>query len=294
MKITAVLAIRNEEAYLANCLRHLVQNEVNFAIIDNGSSDSTPEIYRRAEFAASLVDVREQPYCGSYSWADLLRRKMTIAEAVDADWIVNLDADEIMHSYRDGESLREALCRLDSEGWNVVNFDEFVFLPVEASYVSDVLEHQPIAHYYFFQPNSPRLMRAWRKASGLSMVESGGHVLTGDDVRLAPEHLALRHYIVRNQEHAFTKYSTRIFAPEDLARGWHRARANQSAEAFAFPPASLLKRLDKIDKRDLDRSEPWTAHYWQRSQAWGSPRDLRGAGEVSLGSHDPEGRLPRG
>jgi len=265
MKITAILAIRNEEAYLANCLRHLVQNEINFVIIDNGSSDSSPEIYRRHEFAANLIDVEQQPYSGTFSLAEQLRQKMNVAEAIDTDWIIHLDADEIMHSYRDGESLSEALCRLDFEGWTVANFDEFVFLPVETSYVSDMQGYQPVAHYYFFQPNSPRLMRAWRKAGGLSMAQSGGHVLTGQDLRLAPEHLALRHYIVRNQEHAFAKYTTRVFAPEDVALGWHVARANRPARAFALPPPRLLKRLDKTDQRDLDRSEPHTAHYWQWS-----------------------------
>jgi glycosyltransferase involved in cell wall biosynthesis len=265
MKITAILAIRNEEAYLANCLRHLVQNDVDFVIIDNGSSDSSSEIYRRLEFAANLIGVEEEPFHGTFSLADQLRRKLKVAEAVDADWIIHLDADEIMHSYRDGESLNEALCRLDSEGWTVVNFDEFVFLPIESSYVTDVGGYQPISHYYFFQPSSPRLMRAWRRAGAWSMVKSGGHVLTGDDVRLAPEHLALRHYIVRNREHAFTKYPTRLFASEDLALGWHRARANQPAKEFELPTTSILKRLDKTDSRDLDRSEPWTAHYWRRS-----------------------------
>jgi glycosyltransferase involved in cell wall biosynthesis len=265
MKITAILAIRNEEAYLANCLRHLVQNEVNFVVIDNGSSDSSSEIYRRLEFAANLIDVEELPYGGTFSLTEQLRQKMEVVEAVDTDWIIHLDADEIMHSYREGESLNAALCRLDAEGWTVVNFDEFVFLPSEADYVSDAQGCQPIRHYYFFEPSSPRLMRAWRKAGGLSMVESGGHLLAGNGIRLAPEHLALRHYIVRNQEHAFTKYTTRVFAPEDLALGWHGNRANQPAEAFAFPAASLLKRLDKTDQRDLDRSEPRTAHYWQWS-----------------------------
>ena len=28
MIVTAILAIRNEEAYLANCLRHLVRNQI--------------------------------------------------------------------------------------------------------------------------------------------------------------------------------------------------------------------------------------------------------------------------
>ena len=56
---------------------------------------------------------------------------MEVVEALNSDWVVHVDADVIMHSYREGEGLREGLSRLDAEGWNVVNFDEFVFLPIE-------------------------------------------------------------------------------------------------------------------------------------------------------------------
>jgi len=267
MLVTAILAIRNEEAYLANCLRHLVRNQIDFVIIDNGSSDSSAQIYRRREFSANLVDVQDLPFAGVFSLTQQLRRKMQVIDTLDTDWVVHLDADEVMHSYREGESLNEALCRLDAQDWNVVNFDEFVFLPVGHDYVPEATEHQPISHYYFFEPFAPRLMRAWKKASGFSLAKHGGHLLDGAGLRLAAERFALRHYMVRSQEHALHKYTTRFFAPEDLALGWHGFRANQPSKAFALPPEGCLKRLDKTDKRNLDRSEPWTAHYWQRFQA---------------------------
>ena len=56
---------------------------------------------------------------------------MTIIDDIETDWVIHLDADEIMHTYRRGESLNEASHRLDAVGWNVANFDEFVFLPIE-------------------------------------------------------------------------------------------------------------------------------------------------------------------
>jgi len=82
-------------------------------------------------------------------------------------------------------------------------------LPVEHVYVPETPGHQPIRHYYFFQLFAPRLIRAWNKASGFSLAEHGGHLFTGAELRLAPEHLALQHYMVRSQEHAFAKYTTR-------------------------------------------------------------------------------------
>jgi len=265
MTVTAVLAIRNEAAYLANSLRHLVRNGIDFVILDNGSADGSRDIYRRPEFAANLVDVRDLPFAGVFSLAELLRQKMAIVDGLQTDWVIHLDADEVMHSYRLGESLSDALARLDAEGWNVVNFDEFVFLPVDAEYVPDGPEHQPMSFYYFFEPRSPRLMRAWRRTSGFSMVASGGHAVDGPGIRLAPEHLVLRHYLARSQEHAFEKYTTRRFADAEIAIGWHHARIGQPREAFQLPPAWALKRLRGPADREFDRSDPWPAHYWQRT-----------------------------
>jgi glycosyltransferase involved in cell wall biosynthesis len=267
MIVTAVLAIRNEEAYLANCLRHLIHNGVRFAIIDNGSTDASAEIYRASEFAANLVAAFELPFEGVFSLAEQLRRKMALINAIETDWIIHLDADEVMHSYRPAETLSEALSRLDGEGWNAVNFDEFVFLPIEHDYATEAPGPQPMAHYYFFEPSAPRLMRAWRKASGFSLVEGGGHLLAGPDLRLAPEHLALRHYIFRSQDHAFAKYGARTFAPDEIARGWHVNRINQPRASFLFPPVASLKRLAFPAHRGLDRGDPWRMHYWERSQS---------------------------
>jgi glycosyltransferase involved in cell wall biosynthesis len=271
MVVTAILAIRNEEAYLANCLRHLVQHRIDFVIIDNGSSDTSREIYRRSEFTAHLVDVQDLPFAGAFSLIKQLRQKVKVIDTLKTDWVLHLDADEVMHSYREGETLNAALSRLDAEGWNVVNFDEFVFLPIDHDYEPEAPGYQPIAHYYFFQPFSPRLMRAWKKASGFSLVEHGGHLLTGSEMRLAPEHLALRHYMVRSQDHAFAKYTTRIFAADDLARGWHEARVNQKMDSFRFPPAAVLRRLAFAGDRSLDRTDPWKAHYWKLAELESPP-----------------------
>jgi len=263
MVVTAILAIRNEEAYLVNCLRHLVGNGIRFAIIDNESTDGSAEIYRRREFASSLVGVWQAPFSGVYALADQLQRKQQLVDAIDTDWVVHLDADEMMHPYRQDETLNSALSRLDTAGWNAVNFDEFVFLPVEGDYTPEAAGYPALKFYYFFEPYAPRLMRAWRKRSGFSIVESGGHVLGGSDLRLAPEHLALRHYMVLNQAHALTKYTTRVFAKDELARGWHHRRANQPSDSFRFPPARLLKKVERVEDRELDRSAPWAVHFWQ-------------------------------
>lgn len=265
MKLSAILAIRNEEAYLANCLRHLVRNEVDYLIIDNDSTDGSAEIYHRKEFSANLINVVTLPYTGEFSLRAQLRLKMAVIETVEADWVLHVDADEMPHSYRQDETLKEAISRLDAGGANVVNFEEFVFLPLDGNYASDIHGFPDIRHYYFFAPRPLRLMRAWRKANGFSLLEGGGHTLDGHEICVASESLALRHYIVLNQQHAYRKYTARTFAAAELADGWHRIRAGQPEAAFRFPVPDALKRLENVNDCDLDRSAPWAAHYWLKA-----------------------------
>jgi len=266
---TAILAIRNEDAHLGNCLRHLVRNGLSIAIIDNGSTDRSREIYLSKEFSSSIVEVLFEPFDGNFSLEGQLKLKMQIADRLGGDWIVHVDADEMMHTYRDGETIVEGLRRLGSNGWNAVNFDEFVFVPLESDYRADVEEFPELLYYYFFQPAFPRLMRAWRPGNGLSMLGNAGHVLSGSKLKLAPETFALRHYIFRDQAHAFVKYATRTYPESERRRGWHQNRVAQAELAFRFPRASRLKRLQSPQDRQFDKSEPWRVHYWESARATG-------------------------
>lgn len=198
MQVVAVLAVRNEEAYIANSLRHLIRNEVQYAIVDNASTDATVTIATSAEFRPHLVAIKQIPFNDAFDMTRLLTEKMAMITRIDADWVMHLDADEIPHSYRSGETLRQTISRIDRQGYNAIDFNEFVFLPVDFAYQPNYgAPYQPLQHYYFFEPSAPRLMRAWKKVDGFSMIEAGGHNLEGDDIRLAPETLALRHYIFR-------------------------------------------------------------------------------------------------
>lgn len=57
-----------------------------------------------------------------------------------------------MQSYVPDEFLASAIARLDQQGYNVINFDEFAFLPVNGDYVPDINGMQPLKYYYFYEP----------------------------------------------------------------------------------------------------------------------------------------------
>jgi glycosyltransferase involved in cell wall biosynthesis len=264
MDVVAIIACRNDDDYLANCLRHLVHNGIYFAVIDNQSTDQTGEILERAEFKRNLVAHEIMPFRGVFSWKSILEAKERLAKRLDAEWFIHLDVDEVMHSGLQGESLHDAIARLAVEGANAINFDEFVFLPVDHDYVRDAAGPQPLHHYYFLAPARVRLMRAWKAGSNLSMVRSGGHELTGASVSLASESLVLRHYIFRNQGHALRKYSRRQFDEYEVrVLGWHYNRIGVPVERFRFPSAAMLERIDRPDDCRLSRSNPRKTHYWE-------------------------------
>jgi hypothetical protein len=262
MEIVAIIAARNEELYLGNCLNHLAANSVKFAIIDDGSTDATYQIVHRPEFRRWLVRYLRLSSDGVYRWTSLLECKMQLAGEIAADWFIHHDSDEVMHSYRLGETLADAIRRIAQTGANVINLDEFVFLPVDHDYVPDSAGSQPLRHYYFFEPHPLRLNRIWKSGLGFSMVTSGGHQIAGDHVHLAKETLALRHYIVRDQDHASAKYNSRVFDPNELAKGWHLQRHNKPVRSFQFPSAENLKALKSPSSGNFDKSDPKISHYW--------------------------------
>jgi len=268
LKVVAALVIRNERPYIANCLRHLIENEIDYVVVDNDSTDGTFEVLNDSFYARHLLNYVKVPYEGCFEWERMMRERQAAADAVDADWLLYVSADEIMHSYRSGETLRAAIEHVAESGYDVIDFNEFVFLPIDADYVSDHSGPQPLSHYYFFEPKRPRLMRARRKSLNVSHVDRGGHTLAGERFRLAPETFALRHYLFRNQEHAFRKYQERRFAPNEISRGWHANRYLQSRERFRFPPADELERLRAPEERALLRGRIRKLHYWQ----WPSSR----------------------
>jgi hypothetical protein len=264
MRAVAILAVRCERPYLSNCLSHLIENGIDFAIVDNGSTDGSTELLRDARFAPHLAGYQHVPFTGVFAWEAILLAQQQLLCTIDADWVLLQAPDEVMHSNLPGETLASGIRRLDAQGYDVINFDEFVFLPIDHDYIPDHPGTQPLRHYYFWQPS----MRAWRKALNLSNIEHGGHELCGADFRLSPETFVNRHYTFRDQTHAFEKYSRRVYDAKELARGWHWHGFGHPVTNFVFPPADLLECLASPDDRNLSRAHPHEKHYWQwRTQA---------------------------
>jgi hypothetical protein len=166
-----------------------------------------------------------------------------IGYVIHHDWVIHADADEILESPNGGESLREMIERLDGEGFDIIDCDEFIFVPFDdASEPQDFVNE--MRHYYHFSPVGRTQHRAQRRANALlSWSATGGHALPLEGRKLAPERIRQRHYMGLSLDHLRSQYLGRVFAGEDLQRGWHYNRVPTSQGFIVKPDVSRLLNL---------------------------------------------------
>lgn len=262
LRIVAIVAAYNEARFIANCVEHLVRQGAEVCLIDNGSSDATVGIARR-HLGRGVIAIESLPRDGVFRWERILGRKEELAASLDADWFVNVDADEIHLPPPGRGSLAEAIAAADAAGCTAVEFTEFTFLPTAEVPDHDHPDYQRTMRWYYpFVPRPLHLMRAWKRpaAGRAEFAWSAGHHLRLPQLRLAPAPFPMKHYLCLGREHLVEKYLARGFEPAELARGWHGWRARFDPALIAFPRQADLREFRGDDR--LDSSHPRTRHYF--------------------------------
>ncbi len=267
MRIVALLTVRNEARYLARCLQHLHGQGVETCLIDHGSDDETLAI-AESYLERGVMRIEHLPFTGVFSLEDQLRQKEALATEIDADWFIHQDADEIRQAPPPFRTLAQGIAAVDRQGWNAIDFDEFVFVPVTdeesfagRDYVAEMRD------YYYYEPESPDRFRinAWKKQARVDLVTHAGHQVLFPGRRVCPQAFILRHYMFLSRAHAAAKYGNRRFAEAERARDWHSDRVSASAP-LSWPERSDLTRLDATGASTLDAifdtSRPWRRHFW--------------------------------
>jgi glycosyltransferase involved in cell wall biosynthesis len=260
MRIVAIIAAYNEEQFIGNCVRHLVQQGVGVYLMDNSSADNTIQVAKEAA-GAGLVGVETVPRDGCFAWKDLLRRKEELAGELHAHWFMQVDADEIRLPPSSRRSLAEALEEADAQGYNAVNFLEFTFIPTREEPDHDHPNYQSTMRWYYpFLPSFPHRLNAWkRQATRVDLRSSGGHRVSFPDLRMFPQSFPMRHYLFLSREHIGRKYVNRGFPDAEIKAGWHGWRATIQPERIVLPAQGELRRYTTDDA--LDPSQPRTRHY---------------------------------
>jgi len=260
--VCAIVCIRNEVHYLPALLSHLGREGLDIAVIDNGSTDGSRE-FLESKLGQGILFVKDLPYKGSFSLRDQLEAKAEVIASIDHDWVLHSDADEIIHSTSSNVSLVDVARAAQDGGYNVINFEEFVFIPKPGQDAIQLGDQREILRYYYFAPIPTRLMRMWKRDSDLDNRSGAGHSLEGNK-GIFPETQILRHYITLNQSHINNKYIGRVFDNAELSRGWHRNRIGLTENdlSFARIPATHGSELSCPKDRNFDRSKPRKSHYW--------------------------------
>jgi glycosyltransferase involved in cell wall biosynthesis len=259
MEIVALIAARNEAAYIARCLEHLHRNGIAFCLIDNESTDATVDIAKRFQ-GRGLVKIVTVPFPGFYDWIGLLETKSELASTLGADWYIHQDADEILEAADGRQTLHDAIGEVAAAGYNAINFDEFVFVPTDEREGYEDKDYVALmTRYYFFEPHPLRLIRSWSGTYRVDLAQSGGHVASFPGQKIYPKNFVLRHYITLSLAHLRKKYASRIYSEREVKElGWHGWRAEFAKWEIKLPDPNTLKTY----KGDgvWDKSDPKTTH----------------------------------
>lgn len=264
-RVVALMTVRNEARYLDRCLAHLIDQGIDVCVIDNDSTDETLAIANRW-LGRGVFRIEHLAYPGYFDLQGILQNEQALAQEIDADWFIHHDADEIRQTQSGAERLVDAIQRIDRQGFNAIDFLEFVFVPPNASdanneHIEQTLDYvTEFEQAYFFAPRPFHRVNAWKKgAVDLDLVTQGGHQAIFADRRIAQEKFILRHYPFLSWSHLVEKYTKdRVYSDQEVReRGWHGARANFDLSAARSPDPSVLI----TPARDgWDISRPLTQH----------------------------------
>lgn len=263
MRIVALLTVRNEALYLERCIRHLHDQGVETCVIDNDSTDGSREIAERL-LGCGVSQIETLPYEGYYDHFAQLRQQEKLAASIDADWFIRQDADEIREAPSDFETLAQGIFRANAEGFNAIDFAEFVFVPREKTVPTLFNYVEELRHYYYFQPRPLHRVNAWKKTSApFCLTQFGGHRAEFEGRKVFPEQFILRHYIGLSLDHFRAKYSRRIYSKTEVEeRGWHGNRIAWQRGDLLLPDIRLLRKLES-GSRSFDKSRPYSEHLFR-------------------------------
>lgn len=223
--VTAIICAYNEADILPWTLKHLREQGVWSHVIDNWSKDQTWEI--ASEYADSCERFPAKGPTGTYDWDDLLRRVETLAEStLRGTWCMHHDADEIRISDRPGETLKEAVTRINNCDYTAINFRVVNFAPTRDGWDGSQNPEEFFTHHEEHSSYDRQLhVKAWKNLGPVDLHSRGGHEAWFDDLRIYPSKLIIKHYPIRSQSQGerkiFNDRKPRWNPREKFEKGWH-------------------------------------------------------------------------
>jgi hypothetical protein len=245
-RVVAIMHAYNEEDVIEPVIGHLAHNGVGVYLIDNWSTDSTPDRARTFEGRGLVGYERFPPHepSTSFELKRLLTRTEEVAAEIDATWVMHNDADEFRSAPWPGVTLRDALFHVQTEGFSVVDHGCLNFALTEDGYDTGALEEYL---QWFLAERTPDLFRlnCWRRLPGApaELAWSGGHSVRFPGTKVFPYNFLIRHFPIRSVEQGqrkiFRERLSRYPVGERL-EGWHSHYDHIRAETLVRPTNGLV------------------------------------------------------
>jgi glycosyltransferase involved in cell wall biosynthesis len=195
----AVLLVRNEEDLIADALHHLATEVDHIVVADNLSTDKTYDILRdlRAQLPLTVYTDDEPAF---YQGAKL-SRLADVAGNMGAEWIVPLDADELV--YASSRPVRDTLTQLPTT-IRVVDVQLYNHYPTTIDNPSEPVVFRRIGWRKPWPVHLGKI--AFRFEKGATIADGSHSVrLPSGDHQSTPSTLGIRHYSCRTVEQFVAK-----------------------------------------------------------------------------------------
>jgi len=251
-RVIAIMSAFNEADIISPIIGHLVENGIEVYLIDNRSTDATITEASRW-LGRGLLHIESFPPDASadaaafevFDWTAILHRKEELAQSLKADWFIHHDADEIREGPWPGLTLKEAMRRVDTLGYNCIDFRAINFPPVDDGFKPGDYPH---AYFTLWEDASDYdrvQLKAWKAGiAPISLAPEGGHEVQFAGRNVFPIQFLLRHYPIRGQTHGTKKvFGERIkrFLASERSKGWHIQydKFVEEGHRFLADPATL-------------------------------------------------------
>ena len=272
-RVVAIISAYNEEDIIVPCLQYLIKQGLEVYLIDNWSTDSTVELASEL-LGRGLLAIEKFPQGGPpehYVWKDILSRIEKLSEEIEADWFVFQDVDEIRASPWPGLSLRDAILKVDGEGFDCIDHTVATFYPIDNDFAAGA-DFEGYFKYFEFSDRPGQLVEinAWKNlGQRVSLTQSGGHQIRFNGRRPYPFRFLLKHYPVRSQAHGekkiFRERKPR-WDPRERRIGWHTHYDHiDESHSFLRRPGELkLFHESEFAQVSVNNSPPmidWTTEH---------------------------------
>ncbi len=208
LKIVGMIPVFNEVEIISEVLDHLLEEDIELVVLDNGSTDGSYEICKK--YAEKGLIELEQIITPKFNWHLVLRMLYDMALKKNPDWVLRCDQDEFLESGVKDQSLRNAITTEHENGFNLMQFDVFEFFMTDDDNVLAKSVRKKFSYYSWQHDNA---YRAWKISLGIRVEDAHGHFPIFPPhlkYRMSDSKYVLRHYRFRNMNQAKSNNNTRI------------------------------------------------------------------------------------